>query len=74
MPSAHTAMVTALATSIGVLEGFDSNIFAIAIVLAAIVMYDAAGVRRSVGKQYHNIKPDLRNLRNGVLEIFKRCT
>lgn len=51
MPSAHTAMVTALATSIGVLEGFDSNIFAIAIVLAAIVMYDAAGVRRSVGKQ-----------------------
>jgi acid phosphatase family membrane protein YuiD len=78
MPSAHTAMVTALATSIGVLEGFDSNIFAIAIVLAAIVMYDAAGVRRSVGKQsiiLNRILQELkerrpRDIQNDVRELI----
>lgn len=51
MPSAHTALVTSLATSVGVLEGFNSVLFAFAVVFAGIVMYDAAGVRQSVSKQ-----------------------
>ncbi len=51
MPSAHTALVTSLATTVGFLEGFNSTIFGAATVFALIVMYDAAGVRRSVGKQ-----------------------
>jgi uncharacterized protein len=50
-PSAHTAMVTSLATSVGILRGFSSIEFAIAAVFASIVMYDAAGVRYSVSKQ-----------------------
>jgi uncharacterized protein len=50
MPSAHTATVCALATSIAMIEGPDSIAFSIAAVLAAIVMYDAAGVRQSVGQ------------------------
>jgi acid phosphatase family membrane protein YuiD len=51
MPSAHSALVTGLATSTGRVAGFDSVSFAIAFVLACIVMYDAAGVRRAVSIQ-----------------------
>lgn len=51
MPSSHSAVVCSLATCIGKQYGFDSGIFAIAMVMAFIVMYDAAGVRRAAGKQ-----------------------
>ena len=51
MPSSHSSFVTALATSIGIHEGFESTYFAIAMALAFIVMYDAQGVRRQAGKQ-----------------------
>jgi hypothetical protein len=51
MPSAHSALVTSLATSAGRVSGLSSPVFAIAAVLAAIVMYDAAGVRRAVSIQ-----------------------
>jgi len=51
MPSAHSAFVTALATGVGQVAGWDSMEFAIATVFAFIVMYDAAGVRQAVGKQ-----------------------
>jgi acid phosphatase family membrane protein YuiD len=51
MPSSHTATVAALATACAIGEGFDSAIFAIAVVLAIIVMIDATGVRRETGKQ-----------------------
>jgi uncharacterized protein len=51
MPSSHSAMVSALATAVGMTNGFDSTFFAISVVLASIVMYDAAGVRQSVGQQ-----------------------
>ena len=51
MPSAHSAMVCALATAIAMKQGFGSAYFAIAVILALIVMYDAAGVRQSVGRQ-----------------------
>lgn len=50
MPSAHTATVCSLATSIAMIEGMGSIYFSIAVVLAIIVMYDAAGVRQSVGE------------------------
>ena len=51
MPSSHSAVVTALATMIGIEEGIDSPLFALAGVFAFVVMYDAAGVRRAAGKQ-----------------------
>lgn len=51
MPSSHSSSTIALATSVGMIEGFDSVPFAITFVLALIVMYDAAGVRRAAGKQ-----------------------
>lgn len=51
MPSSHSALVTGLATSTARVVGIASPAFAIAAVLAAVVMYDAAGVRRAVSIQ-----------------------
>lgn len=51
MPSSHSAVVTSLATMIGKSQGINTPIFALAVVFASVVMYDAAGVRRAAGKQ-----------------------
>ncbi len=51
MPSAHSAFVGALAAGVGQQIGWASPEFAIAVVFAVIVMYDAAGVRQAAGKQ-----------------------
>ncbi len=51
MPSAHSASVVALMFAIGKQYGMDSPVFAISAILAAVVMYDANGVRRSSGEQ-----------------------
>ena len=50
MPSSHTGGVVSLSTTVGLICGFDSVEFAIAIGYALVVMYDAAGLRRSTGK------------------------
>ena len=50
MPSSHSAGVCAMATSAGLIKGFDSVEFAIAVGLALVVMYDAAGIRRAEKK------------------------
>ena len=72
MPSAHTAVMTALATTIGILYGFDSPLFAIALVVAFIVMYDAAGVRRTVGRQSTVLNKMLEELFRGNKEFSQR--
>lgn len=48
IPSAHTAFVTALAVSIGIRAGFSSDLFAVAAVFSAIVVYDAFRLRGHV--------------------------
>ena len=51
MPSSHSAVATSLSALIGKYQGFDSPIFAMSLIFAMVVMYDAAGVRRAAGKQ-----------------------
>ena len=51
MPSSHSSTVTSLAASVAVVEGMQSTIFSVALILAIVVMYDAAGIRRAAGKQ-----------------------
>lgn len=51
MPSAHSSLVTALATITGLVQGWRSTMFAVTVVLAMLTMYDAAGIRRSAGRQ-----------------------
>ncbi|WP_430886438.1 divergent PAP2 family protein [Fusibacter sp. JL216-2] len=62
MPSSHSSFVMGMSTAVGLAKGWDSSSYAIALVLSLIVMYDASGVRRSVGKQaiiLNNIIEDL---------------
>ncbi len=51
MPSSHSAFVFSLMLSIAVKETVASTQFALAFALAAVVIYDAMGVRRETGKQ-----------------------
>jgi acid phosphatase family membrane protein YuiD len=51
MPSSHSALVVALTTIIGRLQGTQSALFAVALIFSAVVMYDATGVRRAAGQQ-----------------------
>lgn len=64
MPSSHSVIVTSLATTAGMVEGFDSAIFGIAAILASIVLYDAAGVRQAVSKQAIVLNRIVREIRH----------
>lgn len=50
MPSSHSAGVMGLSTLVGILQGYDSIIFAVSLGVSLIIMYDAAGLRRAAGK------------------------
>ena len=63
MPSSHTSLVVALASAVGFHDGVSSPLFAVSAVLAGIVMYDAAGVRRAAGKQAKVINKLVREMR-----------
>ncbi len=64
MPSTHSALSMCVATTIGIKEGWDSPLYALAIVVAFIIMTDAAGVRRETGEQ-------AKVLNKIILEFFK---
>ena len=49
MPSSHSALITSITLCMGLKEGFDSNYFFISIILSFIVIYDARGIRHTVG-------------------------
>ena len=51
MPSSHSALITGATSGIGFELGFDTSIFALAVAISLIVMYDASGVRKSAGIQ-----------------------
>lgn len=51
MPSSHTACFTAASLTIGFRNGFDSSIFALAVAMTVIIVYDATNVRYAVGQQ-----------------------
>ena len=69
LPSSHSALVTAVALSIGIQEGFNTSLFALSCALAMIVIYDAAGVRRQAGIHAKRINEIMRNfIESGHLE------
>jgi len=49
MPSSHSALVTATAIGVGLYSGFNSPVFALAMAVAMVVIYDATGIRRQAG-------------------------
>jgi len=51
MPSSHSSLVMGLSTAVGLKHGWGSDLYVISLIFSLIVMYDASGVRRAVGKQ-----------------------
>lgn len=62
MPSSHTAFVIAATTMIGKTEGMESSMFALAVVLSIVVMYDAMNVRRAVGHMGQTLNQIINNI------------
>lgn len=50
-PSSHTAFIVPLVVLLGLRGGISDPVFALSGVVAALIMYDAVGVRRSSGEQ-----------------------
>lgn len=71
MPSSHSATVSALATACGIEYGLNSFEFAVAIILATIVMRDAVGVRYSAGEQAKMVNRISTTLSSNGLGTFK---
>ncbi|MEZ4641064.1 MAG: divergent PAP2 family protein [Caldilineaceae bacterium] len=66
MPSSHSAMVTSLASTIGLRQGVHSDVFALSVVLAlSTSSYGATGVRQAAGKQAKVLNQILRELFSG---------
>ena len=63
MPSSHSATVMAIAVATSLRCGWDSPVFAVAAILALVVMHDARGVRQETGKQAKVI--------NNILQLFE---
>ena len=61
LPSSHSALVTAVSLTIGIQEGFNTALFALASSIAMIVIYDAAGVRRQAGIHAERINEIMEN-------------
>ena len=55
MPSSHSATVCALAAAAAIRDGVSSSTFALSVVLATVVMYDARGVRHAAGEHAREI-------------------
>lgn len=55
MPSSHSALVVSMTVAIGLFYGFDNPLFALAVAISMIVLYDAAGVRREAGRHAEKI-------------------
>ena len=72
MPSSHSACVCACAASTGMLYGFTNPLFAIAAVLAVVVMYDAANVRKATGEQAMIINYMMEHWEQAKPELFDR--
>lgn len=66
MPSSHSAAAVALTTVIGCRDGTDNGLFAITLLFAAIVMYDAVMVRRSAGEQGTAIQALIKEFNSAV--------
>jgi acid phosphatase family membrane protein YuiD len=65
-PSSHSALVISAALAIGLFDGFGTPVFALAVALAMVVVYDAAGVRREAGKHAERINILIEELFSGM--------
>jgi hypothetical protein len=65
MPSSHSSLVTATMLTTGLYAGFNTPMFAVALALAMVVLYDAGGVRRQAGMHAERINLIINELFSG---------
>jgi acid phosphatase family membrane protein YuiD len=65
MPSSHSALVVSAMLSIGLIDGFGTPTFALAVAVAMVIVYDAAGVRREAGRHAERINVLINELISG---------
>lgn len=70
-PSSHSALVSALAVSVGIQEHFDSTIFAVTLAMAVIVIYDAANVRYYSGQNIKITQQLVRDVQSELHTTFR---
>lgn len=64
-PSSHSAVVSALATGVAIIEGIDSAIFAVAVIFAFFIIYDAKVIRGAAGKQAQSLNKIIEKIGQG---------
>lgn len=69
MPSSHSAFVMSLTTAVARQEGMGTSLFAVCVVLAFVVMYDASGVRRETGRQAEILNDIIENFGKDAPEV-----
>lgn len=69
-PSSHSAMVTAMAMTVGFQEKFSSTLFAVCFTIAVIVMYDAANVRYYSGQNIKVTQQLVKDVQQGLGKTF----
>ena len=65
MPSSHSSLVASTAHAVGLFFGFNTPLFAVAVVIAMIVIYDATGIRRQAGRHAALINAMISDLASG---------
>jgi len=65
MPSSHSSLVTATMLATGLYAGFNTPVFAVALALAMVVLYDAGGVRRQAGMHAERINMIINEMFSG---------
>lgn len=65
MPSSHSALVSGIALATGFYEGLNTAVFALAVAVAMVVIYDATGIRRQAGKHAELINAMIDDLASG---------
>ena len=70
-PSSHSAVVSALVVGVGIVEGIDSAIFAVAVILAFFIVYDAKVIRGAAGRQAQSLNKIIEKIGEGSDDIDK---
>lgn len=74
MPSAHSSFTFSLTMMLGLNEGFNSPLFAMSLVFAFVVAYDAMGLRMESGRQAEAINRIVdeifnKNIKEGIAHL-----
>ena len=72
MPSSHAAITVSLTTTVSILEGFTSPLFAVCFIFTVLIIRDALGIRRYVGQHGEILNDLVKDLRKDKVTLEER--